>query len=109
MSAASRPPSSSPYFLITAYGKPNTLCRCCTPSAQAMTRPTSAPRLAKFMPQPPKRAGAFATRGRAWLRRRSLLPGEHGFGLALEVQVGLAADVDRDPLDRAAGEPVRPF
>src|SRR5215813_11415153 len=97
MRAASRPPSSSPYFLITAYGNPNTLCRCCTPSAQAMTRPTSAPRLAKFMPQPPKRAGA------------SLLAGEHGGRLAFQIEVGLAADVDRYPLDGAAGEPVGPF
>ena len=28
-------------------------------------------------------------------------------GLALQVDVGVAAHVDRDPLDRAAGEPVR--
>src|SRR5215472_5007247 len=37
----------------------------------------------------------------------SSLPGEHRLGLAFEVEVGLAADVDRDPLDGAAGEPVR--
>jgi hypothetical protein len=36
-----------------------------------------------------------------------LLAGEHGLGFALEVDVGVAADVDRDPFDRAAGERVR--
>ena len=36
-----------------------------------------------------------------------LFTGEHRGGLAFEVEVGLAADVDRDPLDGAAGEPVR--
>jgi len=35
------------------------------------------------------------------------LPGEHGGRLAGEVEVGLAADVDHDPLDDAAGESVR--
>ena len=33
-----------------------------------------------------------------------LLPGQHRDGLALEVDVGLAADVDGDAVDRAAGE-----
>src|SRR4029077_15433784 len=37
----------------------------------------------------------------------SLFPGEHGRGLAFQVEVGLAADVDHDPVDGAAGEPVR--
>jgi hypothetical protein len=32
---------------------------------------------------------------------------QHGLGLALKVYVRLAADVYRDPLDRAAGECVR--
>jgi hypothetical protein len=36
-----------------------------------------------------------------------LLPRQHGLGLALEVDVGVAADVDGDALDRAAGEGVR--
>src|SRR5205814_2355090 len=36
-----------------------------------------------------------------------LLAGEHGCGLTLEVDVGVAADVDRDPVDGAAGEGVR--
>ena len=36
-----------------------------------------------------------------------LLPGEHSHGLAFQVDVGIAADVDRDLLDRAAGERVR--
>ena len=36
-----------------------------------------------------------------------LFPHHHGLGLALEIDVGIAADVDRDPLDRAAGERVR--
>src|SRR5438045_532635 len=36
-----------------------------------------------------------------------LLAGEHGRGLTLQVDVGVAADVDRDPVDRAAGEGVR--
>src|SRR3982751_1779418 len=34
-----------------------------------------------------------------------LFPREHRLGLALHVDVGLAADVDSDPLDGAAGEP----
>src|SRR5206468_9415020 len=38
---------------------------------------------------------------------RPLLAGEHGCGLTLQVDVGIAADVDRDPLDGAAGEGVR--
>src|SRR3954454_13853917 len=41
MSAAARPPSSSPYFLITAQGNPSAPCRRCTSSAQPMTRFTS--------------------------------------------------------------------
>src|SRR5215467_1466141 len=117
MSAASRPPSSSPYFLITPYGKPNTLCRCCTRSAQAMTRFTSAPRSGNFMLQPslsrPRHHGRTdAGAGQAGKKRRAgvpLLAGEHGGRLALQVEVGLAADVDRHPLDDAAGEPVGPF
>src|SRR5262245_3480299 len=117
MSAASRPPSSSPYFLITAYGKPNTLCRCCTPSAQAMTRFTSAPRSGNLMLQPslsrPRHHGRTdAGAGRAGGKRRAgvpLLAGEHGGRLAFQVEVGLAADVDRYPLDGAAGEPVGAF
>src|SRR5215467_3661104 len=117
MSAASRPPSSSPYFLITAYGNPNTPCRCCTPSAQAMTRLTSAPRSGNLMLQPslsrPRHHGRTdAGAGQAGKKRRAgvpLLAGEHGGRLALQVEVGLAADVDRDPLDGAAGEPVGPF
>jgi hypothetical protein len=36
-----------------------------------------------------------------------LLSGKHGLGLALEIDVGGAADVDGDPLDRAAGKAVR--
>src|SRR4051794_19008055 len=36
-----------------------------------------------------------------------LLAGHHGDGFALEVDVGFAADVDRDPGDRAAGESER--
>src|ERR1035441_10687304 len=35
-----------------------------------------------------------------------LLSGEHGLGLAFEIDVGGAADVDGDPLDGAAGEGV---
>ena len=35
---------------------------------------------------------------------RQLLPRQHRLGLALEVDEGLAAHVDRDPLDRAARE-----
>jgi len=42
--------------------------------------------------------------GRMWS-----FPGEHGGGFAFEVDVGLAADVDRDPLDGAAGGPVWVF
>ena len=38
---------------------------------------------------------------------RGLLAHEHRLGLALEVDVRLAADVDRDAVDRAAGERVR--
>src|SRR5215475_1596731 len=117
MSAASRPPSSSPYFLITPYGKPNTLCRCCTRSAQAMTRFTSAPRSGNLMLQPslsrPRHhgrteAGAGQAGGKRWVDV-PLLAGEHRGRLALEVEVRLAADVDRDPLDGAAGEPVGPL
>jgi hypothetical protein len=37
----------------------------------------------------------------------SLFPGEHGRGLAFQVEVGLAADVDCDPLDGAAGSESR--
>src|SRR5262245_44033527 len=40
-------------------------------------------------------------------RRARSLPGEHGLGFAFEVDVGLAAHVNRDSLDHAAGEPVR--
>src|SRR5215475_2506463 len=117
MSAASRPPSSSPYFLITAYGKPNTPCRCCTPSAQAMTRLTNAPRSGNLMLQPslsrPRHHGRTdAGAGRAGGKRQAgvpLLAGEHGGRLAFQVEVGLAADVDRYPLDGAAGEPVGAF
>ncbi len=36
-----------------------------------------------------------------------LLAGQHGLGLALKVNVGVAADIDRHPLDRAAGEKMR--
>src|SRR6478735_7685958 len=36
----------------------------------------------------------------------ALLAHEHGLGLALEVDIGLAADIDRDPFDGAAGEAV---
>ena len=36
--------------------------------------------------------------------RRRLLPRQHRHGLALQIEVRLAAHVDRDPLDRAAGE-----
>src|SRR4051794_8767636 len=36
-----------------------------------------------------------------------LFTGHHRDGLALEVDVGLAADVDRDAVDGAAGERVR--
>src|SRR5215475_10992838 len=117
MSAASRPPSSSPYFLITAYGNPNTLCRCCTPSAQAMTRFTSAPRSGNLMLQPslsrPRHHGCTdAGAGQVGGKRRAgvpLLAGEHRGRLALEVPVRLAADVDRHPLDGAAGESVGAF
>src|SRR5262249_2356858 len=117
MSAASRPPSSSPYFLITAYGNPNTLCRCCTPSAQAMTRFTSAPRSGNLMLQPslsrPRHHGRTAAgAGQVGGKQRAgvpLLAGEHRGRLALEVEVRLAADVDRYPLDGAAGEPVGPL
>src|SRR5215472_14183626 len=35
------------------------------------------------------------------------LAGQHGGGLALEVEVGFAADVHGDPLNGATGEPVR--
>src|SRR5436190_18425487 len=38
-----------------------------------------------------------------------LLPHKHRSGLALEVHVGLAADVDGDELDRAAGEEPGPL
>ncbi len=38
-----------------------------------------------------------------------LFPREHGGGFPFEVEVGLAADVDRDPPDGAAGEPVGPL
>src|SRR3984893_9680994 len=40
-------------------------------------------------------------------RQRGLLPRQHGLGLALEIDIGIAADVDRDPPDRAASECVR--
>src|SRR6201995_5061150 len=46
-------------------------------------------------------------RGRPSAGPASLLPREHGLGLAFEVDVGVAADVDGDALDRAAGEGVR--
>src|SRR5262245_43216197 len=79
-----------------------------------MTRLTSAPRLAKFMPQPPNRAGALATHGRAWLRpgprpirdwpldageaQRALRPCVPGGDLVLdaaqEVMVGVAERAD---------------
>ena len=36
-----------------------------------------------------------------------LLAGQHGHGLAFQVDVWFAADVDGDPLDRAAGEHMR--
>jgi hypothetical protein len=36
----------------------------------------------------------------------ALFPSEHGLGLAFEVDVGIAADVDGDPLDGPAGEVV---
>ncbi len=39
---------------------------------------------------------------------RGSFPGEHGFGLAFQIEVGLTADVDGHPLDGAAGEPVGP-
>jgi hypothetical protein len=39
----------------------------------------------------------------------ALLAGKNGGRLAFEIQVRLAADVDGDPLDDAAGEPVGPF
>jgi hypothetical protein len=38
----------------------------------------------------------------------SLLPGEHGRGLAFQVEVGLAADVDHDPVDWAKITPSAP-
>src|SRR5262249_7975744 len=116
MSAASRPPSSSPYFLITAYGNPNTPCRCCTPSAQAMTRLTSAPRSGNLMLQPslsrPRHHGRTdAGAGQAGGKRRAggpPPPGEHPGPPALRGG-GRPAGADRDPLDGAAGEPVGPF
>ncbi len=37
----------------------------------------------------------------------ALLASQHGLGLTLQVNVGVAADVDRDPPDSAAGEVVR--
>src|SRR4051794_4807166 len=37
----------------------------------------------------------------------ALLAHDHGDGFAFEVGVGLAAHVDRHPVDRAAGEPPR--
>src|SRR5689334_23035556 len=40
---------------------------------------------------------------------QALFPGEHGSGLAFQVEIWLAADVDRDPLDRAAGKPPGPL
>src|SRR5205085_11599467 len=40
-------------------------------------------------------------------RARALLARHHGDGFALEVDVGLAADVDGDAVDRPAGEPER--
>ena len=54
-------------------------------------------------------SGQDRTRGSVGivLRRLLLLAGHHGPGLALEVDVRIAADVDGDPLDRAAGEAVR--
>src|SRR4051812_27239173 len=36
----------------------------------------------------------------------ALLAHEHALGLALEVDVGLSADIDRDPFDGAPGEAV---
>ena len=77
-----------------------------------MTRLTSAPRLAKFMPQPPVTTSSHAIipgpgtgmHGDGYLRggdragrAPALLAGEHGGRLALEVEVRLAADVDRRP------------
>ena len=41
--------------------------------------------------------------------RHRVLAHQHACGLALEVDVRLAADVDGDPLDRAAGEAARPL
>src|SRR6516225_3144481 len=49
MSAAWRPPSSSPYFFITAYGKPSTPCSCCSRSTQARIRFTRPIKPSKLM------------------------------------------------------------
>src|SRR5215208_2900656 len=46
-------------------------------------------------------------RGEPTPAARLLLARHHGDGLALEVDVRLAADVDRDAVDRAAGAAVR--
>src|SRR6185312_5252032 len=40
-------------------------------------------------------------------RVTGLLTGEHGRRFTFEVHVGITAHVDRDPVDRAAGELVR--
>jgi hypothetical protein len=52
------------------------------------------------------RAPSFAA---ASLRCGALLAGEHGLRLTLQIDIGRAADVDHDPLDRPAGEPVGPL
>src|SRR4051794_12250049 len=55
----------------------------------------------------PGSARATRARGEPARAARLLLARHHGDGLALEVDVRLAADVDRDAVDRAAGEAVR--
>src|SRR4051794_33369652 len=54
-------------------------------------------------------AAARGSARRGEPHRTLLLAGHHRDGLALEVDVGLAADVDRDAVDRAADERVRRF
>src|SRR4051812_2324352 len=53
-----------------------------------------------FAQPPPARGGRARREGMLG----ALLARHHGDGFALEVDVGLAADVDGDAVDRAAGE-----